>query len=418
MTVKSIAAGPEAMKNHGPVGRAPNKPGKIRHFIAKSAADLVSGRGSLVSLPLKPDGDGPHLEAAADWLMRSIAVCGGRASSKGYRFMRGWMPAYPETSGYIIPTLLTLGNELDDPDYAETAWRIGGWLTGIQLENGGYSGRELGVQDAPDVFDTGMILLGFNALLIAREDDRITEAAARAAGFLASSLDENGCFARNTSHGMIHAYNVRAAWALLAYGAMVSDEDLQDAALSNVDWTLRQQTDNGFFLQNAFKPGGNANTHGIAYVLRGLLQCHDLTGRQDLLQAVVKTAEALLRLHASNGWIAAELGPDWAFRSSHICLTGYAQLGIVFHRLSLLTGDGAFAAAADKLIGAVARSQDITSRGAAHYGAIAGSYPFYGAYAPLQYPNWATKFFIDALLLRRRILAGRMERYDYELYAG
>ncbi|MGF1595582.1 MAG: hypothetical protein ACFCVK_01410 [Acidimicrobiales bacterium] len=32
-------------------------------------------------------------------------------------------------------------------------------------------------------------------------------------------------------------------------------------------------------------------------------------------------------------------------------------------------------------------------------GAIKGSHPIWGRYAPLGYPNWATKFFLDALLL-------------------
>jgi hypothetical protein len=31
-----------------------------------------------------------------------------------------------------------------------------------------------------------------------------------------------------------------------------------------------------------------------------------------------------------------------------------------------------------------------------HYGGIKGSLPIYGSYSPLQYPNSATKFFIDA----------------------
>jgi len=34
-------------------------------------------------------------------------------------------------------------------------------------------------------------------------------------------------------------------------------------------------------------------------------------------------------------------------------------------------------------------------------GAIAGSYPILGNYMTGGYPNWATKYFIDALLLRR-----------------
>ena len=38
-------------------------------------------------------------------------------------------------------------------------------------------------------------------------------------------------------------------------------------------------------------------------------------------------------------------------------------------------------------------------------GALAGSYPIYGRYAPLQFPNWATKFLVDSLLLRERVIS-------------
>jgi hypothetical protein len=36
-------------------------------------------------------------------------------------------------------------------------------------------------------------------------------------------------------------------------------------------------------------------------------------------------------------------------------------------------------------------------------GAMAGSYPVYGRYAPLRYPNWATKFLLDGLMRRRKL---------------
>ena len=36
------------------------------------------------------------------------------------------------------------------------------------------------------------------------------------------------------------------------------------------------------------------------------------------------------------------------------------------------------------------------------YGAISGSSPFYGRYLTLRYPNWATKFFLDAYLILKK----------------
>lgn len=389
----------------------------ILHFLRKSLSDTLSGTKPLHDASPDTTDHTAHLEAAAGWLLRSIEACNGEASSKGYRFLKGWMPPYPETTGYIIPTLLALGDRSGDPRYAETAERMAAWLVGIQRPDGGFSGYELGRQDAPDVFDTGMILLGFNTLLRRGAGDDIAAAAGRAAGFLRNALDENGAFVRHVSNDMLHCYNVRAAWALVAYGRLVGDAAAEAAGMSNADWALSRQSCNGFFADNAFKPGGNANTHGTAYVMRGLFQIHALTGREDLLAAVLLAAGNIADLLDQTGWIAAEFGPDWTFRSRHVCLTGCAQLAIIFLRLAAATGDSRFVAPAEKLIAQVAATQDIRGRHP-HSGAIAGSWPIHGAYAPLQYPNWATKFFADALLERERWHAGIQRLPDRELYGG
>ncbi len=74
--------------------------------------------------------------------------------------------------------------------------------------------------------------------------------------------------------------------------------------------------------------------------------------------------------------------------------------------------------AAVGLLDDVASTQDVESRGASHFGGIKGSLPIYGRYAPLQYPNWATKFFADALLAKRKALSGNIGREPGSLFAN
>src|SRR5262249_19295891 len=165
-----------------------------------------------------------HLLAACHWLIRSIDVCGGRGSSKAYRFFRGWMPAYPETSGYIIPTLLMLECELGGKDqFAKRALAIGRWLATIQQPSGGYRAGDIGEHGPEDVFDTGMILLGINALIHRSPDQALLIAGRKAADFLVASMGENGCFVHNIHKGMLHTYNVRAAWGLVAFGKLIGN---------------------------------------------------------------------------------------------------------------------------------------------------------------------------------------------------
>jgi uncharacterized protein YyaL (SSP411 family) len=388
------------------------------HFLKKSATDF--SRHQLQSLEASDAmvDYSKSLDAATDWLMRSIDACDGQASSKSYRLLRGWMPPYPETSGYIIPTLLMLNRHTGQPTYEETANRVSNWLTSIQLENGGFRGREIGSQSNPDVFDTGMILLGFNAILSTNDNEHIWEAAWKASNFLRSAIDETGCFSKHISHDQIHTYNVRAAWGLLAFATLSCDPKLKEYALKNANWTLRQQNESGFFLNNAFKPGGNANTHGLAYVLRALLQIYELTGQEKFLRAVRKSADNISTHYRQNGWLSAEVGPSWEYLSSYICLTGYAQLAIVFDRLSVLTGEKKYQSIATRLINFVALCQNTESESKPYYGGVPGSFPIYGRYAPFQYPNWATKFLIDCLALRKINESERVGKFRFLLYSG
>ena len=48
------------------------------------------------------------------------------------------------------------------------------------------------------------------------------------------------------------------------------------------------------------------------------------------------------------------------------------------------------------------RRQDIHTDDLNVRGAIKGSFPIWGRYAPMSFPNWPVKFFIDALTLRMR----------------
>ena len=152
--------------------------------------------------------------------------------------------------------------------------------------------------------------------------------------------------------------------------------------------------------------------------MRGLLQIHHLSGDETCLASVRRAADQICRLEERHGRIAAELGPEWQYLSSHICLTGYAQLAIVLYRLFTIGGEPRYRATADRLLAEVARYQALDVEGAPWHGAIAGSFPIYGRYAPLQYPNWATKFFIDAILAQRHVGAGRAAWPEQDRYAG
>lgn len=388
------------------------------HFAVESVCDFFRVAFPIQKKSDRLTDDRVHLEAAVAFITRSIEKGDGCASAKAYKVSKGWLPPYRETSGYIIPTLLDLAEFLSRPDLASTAERIGQWLARVQEPSGGFIEHDLQQDMKPIVFNTGQILHGFNSLILRRGRQDLVSNARRAADFLVSSADEIGSFVRNEHYDMAHAYNVRSAWALLVLGRLLSEKKYEDAALANADWTVAQQTANGFFLNNVFQPGWNANTHGIAYVLQGLLEMHCISGRESYLDAVRRTANRVVAVYGARRRLVSEIGENWEFLSSHLCLTGCAQLAIVFFRLYGLDPDKRYLNAGLNLLDDVAATQNVRSRSKPYYGGIKGSHPIYGRYAPLQYPNWSTKFFIDALLAKQKALNALPHRLPLQLSAG
>ena len=49
-------------------------------------------------------------------------------SAAQFSLLNGWGNAYPETTGYIIPTLLNYGKKYDDDNAIKTALGFGGMV--------------------------------------------------------------------------------------------------------------------------------------------------------------------------------------------------------------------------------------------------------------------------------------------------
>ncbi len=196
--------------------------------------------------------------------------------------------------------------------------------------------------------------------------------------------------------GLATTYHSRVAWAVLRSGLHTGSEEVVTAARRNLDWTLAQQTANGWFANCNFFEGWNPNTHGIAYTLRGLLESGLLLDEPAYLEAVETTSEPLIRKLETLGTLPATFDSDWQPTARYVCLTGLVQLGDIWLKLAEVTGDQRWRNAGLKAVAQAVSKQE--RRPGPACGALAGSYPIFGRYAPVQYPNWAVKFLADALL--------------------
>lgn len=347
------------------------------------------------------------LAAAIAWLCRSHEATGRRGSSKAFTLMHGWLPAYPETTGYVLGTLLAYARRTGDHrDLIERAVQMGQWEAEIQEPDGGI--MEGHIETSPRrsiVFNTGMVLHGWIDL-IEEGYTEFKQPAERASEFLISNMTDSGTWHSDFEYaGIPHTYNARVAWAMIRWAKGTGNRAAEGAARSHLDWVCSCQRANGWFESAGFRPGMLPSTHAIAYTLRGLIESYCLTGEARWLDATERTAHELIKKLEEAPMLPANFDQDWRPAANYSCLTGTAQLGGVWLRLYQETDDSRWLHAGLKAVEQAAARQE-TIRWAPVHGALAGSFPIFGRYAPLQYPNWATKFLADALMLYDDSLEG------------
>lgn len=393
------------------LGRLSARPSLAR-LVVRDAAGLEE--------PLAPDSR--HLAAVMVWLARAQDRSGCGGLSAGYSYKRGWLPPYPETTGYAIPTFLAWARASGRDEAADRAVRMGDWEMDIQLPDGGVPGG-MGVSDEPVVFNTGQVIFGWLALHELTGRAAYLEAAVRAGDWLAAAQDEDGRWTCFTYQGVPHAYHARVAWALLELEARVRLGRHGRAAERQVAWVLSGAHPNGWLEHMAFHPREAAFTHTVAYTYRGLLEAArhlggDLGRRSDLARradrVVARAAHRLLRRFELSKphpeglprYLPATLDADWRGDDTYSCLTGNLQIALIWMRLYARQGDARYLNAALKAIDQVKARQALGTGNADVRGAISGSHPLWGYYLRLAFPNWAAKFFADALMLQEELMAG------------
>ncbi len=350
------------------------------------------------------------------WLCRAQDATGTGGVSRSYslRFRRahgrrGWLAAYPETTGYIIPTFLAYGASSGGAEYRERALGMARWEIEVQMESGAVQGGVIGHAPTPAIFNTGQVLFGWTAAHRETGDPRFQKAAARAADFLVEAQDPDGAWRRHGSRfarSGVNVYDARTAWGLLDASRMTGDPRHREGALRNLRFVLTRQRANGWFEECCLDDDRRPLLHTIAYTVEGLLEAGALAGEPDLIDAARLAADALLARQRSDGSLAGRFDSEWRSDTRWSCVTGDAQTSIVWLRLAELTGNQRYTDAARRMNQYLMSTQDLEASDPGVRGGIKGSDPIYGEYGSHEYLNWAAKFFADALMLEARAAAG------------
>jgi uncharacterized protein YyaL (SSP411 family) len=345
---------------------------------------------------------GAHIHEASEWLKRAQDFGDDRGVSYGTRFGVGFIESYPETTGYIIPTFHLLADAMQDSGYERRAVEMGDWEIDIQMESGAVMGGRVNPDPTPAVFNTGQVLLGWIDLYKRTGEERFADAARRAAQWLVEVQDPTGEWIKGHSdfaRGGSAIYNVRVGWALAWHGRTFDDDASMEAGVKSGDFALAHQRDNGWFSHCCLTDPERPLLHTLAYTMRGLYELGLLSGRDDFVAAATKTADALVERIDANGFMPGRYDAGWRPAVRWCCLTGSAQTSIVWSKLFHATGDETYRHGAELANRYLMAHHDLTSQDPAIRGGIAGSWPVWGDYGQFMILNWATKFFIDALLL-------------------
>jgi uncharacterized protein YyaL (SSP411 family) len=346
-----------------------------------------------------------HLQAAARWLAQAQDAGNDDGVAHSYDLRRrAWLASYPETTGYIIPTLYDYANLYEAPEFRERAWRMTRWEVNELLDGCAVRAGTMAAEVVtPTIFNTGQVLFGLVRAASESGDAELLTAVQRVADWLVAAQDADGGWRRYPSPFTTTptaAYNVRCAFALVRAHRVTGDATHVDAAVRNAQWVLDQVQPNGWIPGNCLSknPDDSALTHTLAYSIRGLAEVGAATGDGRFMDQACDMSRALCGLQRTDGSLPGQVRPDWTSNSRWSCVTGNAQMALNWLRLSQLTGDRRFRQAgiqANRFNMSVQQGKGPPETA----GALPGSFPLSGAYMTWRFPNWATKFFMDALML-------------------
>lgn len=357
----------------------------------------------MTASPNKQDFDlRQHQEWALSWLIRSCEVQGGAGSSAFYARWRhwktGWAPAYPETTGYLIPTLLHYQTILPALEPAACARQCYDWLLTLADEAGGYSSLYAHSR-TPSLFNSAQILLGLLAYQKEYPSELGQHQVLKTTDWCLRAVAQ----AQEPIMGLYHpgylaAYYIRAIWPI-ALALQSLGRSTEWSALDPILAILAKKIQpDGQIMDAGFAPGASAYLHTIAYTIRGwweLGDCQNDAQKKDRARSILAYYWAIRQRGGRwPGAIHPQKGADWSF----LCLPGLAQMAIILHKIGTQDHQPAYVEEARQLVRLLGQYQKKGGNPNTH-GAIAGSRPFWGPYMRGRYPNWGPKFFLDAAAL-------------------
>ena len=337
-----------------------------------------------------------HLLNACRWLMNSQNAGEDDGFSRHYSlYSKKWDESYIETTGYIIPTLVSAGNFLEDEKYKASALKAGKWLLQKQNLDGSFNDID---KNIPQVFDTGQCLIGLNFLYKETNEREYLEAGIKASNWLIDCQAEDGSWTKNSYNNLPHSYYSRVGAALMDNYSLSKNKVFYEKGLKNINWCIAQQKRNGFFKYSSFDSEEKPFLHTLIYIIEGLIDAYKITKKEYILNSIIKLTSKLKKINLERDIILfSRYDDNFESIDKSKCITGLAQWAGICIELYSLTDDEDYFRLASRTIYYL-KSKHLSHDNPGMNGGFFGSVPFYGDYGACKVLNWNNKFFIDAIL--------------------
>jgi hypothetical protein len=355
--------------------------------------------------------------AVAGWVRRAQdAWKDGGISSRYDLLARHFQPQYPETTGYLVPTLLALGSASGGEaagggDAVAMAVRAGEWLRTRQLPDGAVDCRSdrdaAAAQPEIILFDCGAILQAFVALHLHAPGQGWADNAGRLADFMVSEQLASGEWKTHLYFSYFGSHQSLTAYALIDAGRALENQRYVEAGIRCLAAIRPRLAANGFVRMCQFTDAADdriAFLHPLAYTLEGFLKSGLALDRPEYLE-VVRPALAMLqrKFEIRRRLFASHYREDWTPMTAYSALDADCQIAALWFQFGRATGDLTYVSSALKLMDLIRPRIDVTAADPGWRGGIPGSFPVYGRNQQYTCVNWAAKYFLDASMLEMQV---------------
>jgi hypothetical protein len=345
------------------------------------------------------------MQAAAKWLINNQTFNRDKGFSTFY-IVEGHTGSYPETSGYIIDSLYDYARQYKQLEILPALKDCADWLISIQKPSGGWQSGYVHENKAEVVFNTGQVIRGLIKAYRVTGEKKYLQSCQRACDWLCEIQERDGSWKKHAFMNVARVYDAYVDAPLLQVWAETGDMRYKEAAVKNLDWICNNKMRVNGWLEdcdNTIKHNDRPILHTIAYTLDGLIESSVLLNEKIYAAKAKKAADRLMAIFEAHGYLKGRYNSFWKPSEYMIC-TGGAQIALVWMKLFNLYGDPLYYKAAVAMNNLLVYIQRLTIDGRPEIsGALQGSFPLWGKYEPFAFPNWATKYLLDSLMLEMEL---------------